>query len=134
MAIKVIHLKPEFKDERGYITRLINDEKIPFKAVLYISSKAGTERANHYHKKDSHHVFCVSGKFRYSEKDITKLNSKVESVIIKPGDLVYSRPMIAHSMEFLEDTVFLAITTESRKQDKYEEDLVRIKITSDGKK
>lgn len=133
MAIKVTHIKPEFVDERGVITRLVNDDKTKFRAVLYITSKAGTQRANHYHKKDSHYVYCLSGKFRYSEKDMTKPNSKVESVILKPGDLVLSKPMIAHAMEFLEDTVFLAITTEPRKQNQYEEDLIRIKITPDGK-
>ena len=134
MAIKVTHVKPEFEDERGYISRLVNDEDGGFRAVLYITSKSGTQRANHYHKKDSHYVYCLSGKFRYSEKDMAKPNSKVESVILKPGDLVLTKPMIAHSMEFLEDTVFLAITTEHRQQNKYEDDLVRIKITSDGKK
>ncbi|EKD90299.1 MAG: hypothetical protein ACD_31C00026G0001, partial [uncultured bacterium] len=51
-----------------------------------------------------------------------------KSVILKPGDLVLSHPMQAHSMEFLEDSVFLAITTEPRKQDLYEKDLVRIKL------
>lgn len=133
MAIKVTHVKPEFIDERGYITRLVDDEKTKFRAVLYITSKTGTERGNHYHKKDSHYVFCVSGRFKYSEKDMTKPNSSTESVILKPGDLVLSNPMIAHSMEFLEDTVFLAITTEPREQNQYEGDTVRIKITSDEK-
>lgn len=133
MSIKVTRVKPEFVDERGYITRLINDDKIQFKAVLYITSKADTQRANHYHKKDSHYVYCISGKFRYSEKNMNKPNSSVESVILKPGDLVLTKPMIAHAMEFLEDTVFLAITTEPRKQNQYEGDTVRIKITSDGK-
>ena len=131
MAIKVTHVKPEFIDERGYISRLVNDEGGGFRAVLYITSKAGTQRANHYHKKDSHYVYCLSGKFRYSEKDMTKPNSERESIILKPGDLVLTKPMITHSMEFLKDTVFLAITTEHRQQDKYEDDLVRIKIASD---
>lgn len=134
MAIKVIHTKPEFTDDRGYITRLIDDDIIKFKAVLYITSKAGTERGNHYHKKDCHLVYCVSGKFRYSEKDISKPNAKLESVILNPGDLVLTKPMIAHSMKFLKDTVFLAITTEPREQNKYEGDTVRIKITSDERK
>lgn len=133
MPIKVNHVKPEFEDERGYITRLIDGDKTKFRAVLYITSKAGTERGNHYHKKDYHYVYCLSGKFRYSEKDILKPNAQVESVILNPGDLVLSNPMIAHSMEFLEDTVFLAITTEPREQNKYEEDTVRVKITLDEK-
>lgn len=133
MSIKVTHVKPEFVDDRGYISRLVNDESKNFKAVLYITSKKGTERGNHYHKSDYHYVYCLSGKFRYSEKNMKNPNSKVESVILKPGDLVLSNPMIAHSMEFLEDTAFLAITTEARQQDRYEGDTVRIKITPDEK-
>ncbi len=131
MPIQVTHTKPEFEDERGYITRLVNDDSMLFRAVLYITSKKGAERGNHYHKTDFHYVYCVSGKFKYSEKDMNKPDSILESVILEPGDLVLSRPMTAHSMEFLEDTVFLAITTEHREQEKYENDTVRIKITDD---
>lgn len=131
MAIKVRKTKPEFVDERGYITRLMDQDKFPIRAILYISSKKGTERGNHYHKNDAHFVYCLSGKFIYSEKDMRKKNSKNESVILEPGDIVLSKPGIAHSMEFLEDTVFLAFTTEKREQEKYEEDLVRVKITGD---
>lgn len=128
MPIKVTHIKPEFVDERGYISRIVNQDKYPLRAVLYITSKAGTKRGNHYHKTDAHFVYCLSGKFRYSEKDMKKKNSKLESVILKPGDLVLSAPMVAHSMEFLEDTVFLAITTEKREQTNYEEDTIRVEL------
>lgn len=131
MAIKVTHTKPEFKDERGYIIRLVNDDNLKLRAVLYITSKKGTQRGNHYHKKDYHYVYCLSGKFRYSEKDMHKPNSTIQSVVLKPGDLVLSKPMMAHSMEFLEDTVFLAFTTEHRQQEKYEADTVRIKISDE---
>jgi len=128
MPIKVTKTKPEFKDERGFITRLIDQDEFPIRAVLYITSKKGTVRANHYHKKDAHYSYCVSGKFRYSEKDMKRPKARVRSVIIKPGDIVLSRPMVAHAMEFLEDTVFLAFTTETREHENYEEDTVRIKI------
>lgn len=128
MPIKVTHIKPEFEDERGFISRLVNDEKIPFTAVLLISSRKGAVRANHYHKKDFHYVYCLSGTFKYSEKNMNNPSFKKESVILKPGDLVLSSPMMAHSMEFLEDSLFLAITTESRDQEKYEKDTVRLKF------
>lgn len=128
MSIKVTHIKPEFEDERGFISRLVDDDNIHFRAVLLITSKTGAIRANHYHKKDSHFVYCLSGKFRYSEKVMKNKSSKTESVILKPGDLVLSRPMVAHRMEFLEDTVFLAITTEPREHDKYEKDTVRLEF------
>lgn len=128
MKIKVTKIKPEFVDDRGEITRIIDQDKHKIRAVLFITQKAGSVRGNHYHKKDLHHVYCLSGKFRYSEKDMRKKDSPVESVILKPGDLVLSRPMVAHAMEAIEDTIFLAFTTEKREQDKYEEDLIRIKI------
>lgn len=128
MAIKVKHLKPEFKDYRGFITRIVNEPKIDIQAILLITQKRGTVRANHYHKKDSHWVYCLSGKFRYYEKNPKNESSKVQSVIIKSGDMVYSKPGIAHAMKALEDTVFLAITTEKRQQKSYEEDLVRVDV------
>ncbi len=126
MAIKVTHTKPEFKDDRGHITRLMDQDKFPIRAILYITSKKGTTRGNHYHKKDAHFVYCLSGKFKYSEKNMRNRNSKKSSVILKPGDIVLSRPEIAHSMDFLEDTIFLAFTTEKREQKKYEKDTVRL--------
>lgn len=128
MSIKVKLIKPEFVDKRGYISRLVDDNEFHFTTVLYITSKANTIRGNHYHKKDYHYLYCVSGKFKYTEKTLTKKRPKFEWVILKPGDLVLSRPMIAHAMEFLEDTIFLAITTEPREQDLYEGDTVRVKI------
>ena len=132
MAIKIKHLKPEFIDFRGTITRIINEPKIKIEAVLLLTHKKGTIRGNHYHKKDSHWVYCVSGKLRYYEKNLKKKAAKVSSVILKPGDLAYSKPGIAHAMEAIVDTVFLAITTEKRQQKSYEADLVRVDIV--GKK
>ena len=96
--------------------------------MLYIVSKKGAVRANHYHKKDYHSVYCLSGRFKYFEKDMRKPSSKIESVILKPGDLVLTHPMIAHRMKFLENSIFLAITTEPREQERYEEDTVRLKF------
>lgn len=128
MPINVVKMQPEFVDERGYITRLIDQDELPIRAVLYITSKAGTQRGNHYHKKDYHYVYCLSGKFKYSEQDMSDPNAKIESVILEPGDLVLSKPMFAHSMNFLEDTVFMAFTSEKRDQEKYETDLVRMKL------
>lgn len=130
MPIQIIKPKPEFTDGRGAITRIVDQDIHKIHSVLYITSRAGTKRANHYHKKDAHYIYCLNGKFKYSEKDMSDPNAKTETVILKPGDLILSRPMIAHSLEFIEDTVFLAITTESRDQEVYEKDTVRINIPS----
>lgn len=126
MPIAVRTVKPEFVDQRGFISRIIDQEKIKIRSVLVIGSKKNSVRGNHYHKKDAHFVYCFTGKFKYSEKDVNRSNSKIISVILKPGDLVLTKPMFWHRMEFLEKTVFLAFTTETRKQSLYEADTVRL--------
>ena len=126
-SIKVTHIKPKYKDERGYISKIIDQEEFNIKSVLYIFRKKGSIGANHYHKKDAHFIYVLSGKIRYYERDLEE-KSKVESVVLKPGDLVLSRPMKAHATEILEEGVHLAFTTEKRNQKNYEEDTTRIKL------
>jgi quercetin dioxygenase-like cupin family protein len=128
MSIKVIKIKPEFIDDRGSISRILDQDKIKIRSVLYITGKKGSARANHYHKKDYHFVYCLSGKFRYSEKNINNPKAKLSSVILLPGDLVLTKPMVFHAMDFLEDSVFVAFSSETREQNAYEKDTKRIKL------
>ena len=126
MKIKVTHIKPEFIDERGYISRIVDQDKYPMRAVLYISRKKGSRGADHFHKKDAHYIYVLSGKVKYGEYDPRKKNPKITYIMLKSGDVVLSRPMIAHTTIFLEDSVILAFTTEKRDQKRYEKDTVRV--------
>lgn len=126
--ILVSHIKPEFSDERGFISRIVDQDKYPIRAVLYIKRKKGSQGANHYHKKDAHYCYILSGKVKRSEKNMEDPKAKIESVILIPGDIVLTLPMVAHRDEFLEDTVFLALTTENRNQADYEKDTVRVDL------
>lgn len=123
--------KPEFVDERGGITRLLDDGKTVIRSVLLLTCKKSSVRANHFHKKDSHYAYLLSGSMEYTEQKVDSSGNfagNKESVVIKAGDMVYSAPMTAHAMKFLEDSVFLALATESRHQSAYEEDTVRVKL------
>ena len=125
------NIKPEFIDERGGITRVLDDGKTVIRSVLLITCKKGSIRANHYHKKDSHYSYLLSGRMEYTEQPVDangKPQGKKETVIIEAGDMVYSPPMVIHAMNFLEDSSFLALATESRHQSAYEEDTVRVKL------
>lgn len=128
MAIHVLHPKEEFVDERGGITRIIDDAKIKLRGVLLITSRAGSVRANHYHKSDFHYVYIVSGRCEYSERPVDDPKAIVETVVLEPGDMVLTKPGIIHAIKFLENTVFYTFTTEKRQQDLYEEDTKRITI------
>ena len=70
----------------------------------------------------------LKGRMEYTYKDMNKKNAKKHSVILGVGDIVESPPMVAHAMRFLEDSVFLALTTEKRDQSFYESDTVRIEL------
>ena len=119
-------IKPEFTDARGGITKILDDGKTAPKSILLISSKAGTVRANHYHKEDAHYVYMLSGKMEYFEKPIGADNAAAESVVLVAGDMVYSPPMIVHAMRFLADTTWVVLAMKSRQQEAYEADTVRV--------
>lgn len=128
MKIKVTHIDPEFVDSRGGIARVLDQNKYKIHSILRITSKKGTVRSNHYHKHDYHYLYLESGGCQYSEKQAKKPKSKIAAVVLKPGDIVLSRPYIIHAVKFTKDSVLYAFTTENRDQDKYELDTIRITI------
>ena len=69
----------------------------------------------------------LSGIMEYTDAGVDGKGYK-ETVLVKKGDLVYTPSNVAHAMRFLEDSVFLTLSTESRHQDAYEDDTVRVKV------
>lgn len=118
-------------DDRGIIEQL--DTLQEGSSVLRITSKAGAVRANHYHQKDHHICYLISGKIRYVERPLNADGSVDESVplteyTIVPGQLFYTSPMVAHAMEFLEDSEFLAISPRTGDRTEYENDIIRVTL------
>lgn len=128
MAIKVNHIEPKFTDKRGGLALIIDRDDLPIKSVLRITSKAGTVRGNHYHKKGIHYYYVENGRCEYSEKIVNKPNAKVETVVLESGDLVIVKPQVINATKFLEDSVIYHFDTERREQSQYEKNTVRIKI------
>ena len=128
MPIQVTKISAEFKDKRGSISRVLDQTKHKIRSILFIVRKKGSIGANHFHKKDAHYLYILSGKLKHSELNMKRKSAKVESVILKPGDLVLVPPMTGHKDEFLEDTTFFAFTTETRTQKHYEHDTIRINL------
>jgi oxalate decarboxylase/phosphoglucose isomerase-like protein (cupin superfamily) len=130
MKIKIHKLELISHDKRGDILGVVRLNEAVIRSVLKITMEPGSPpRGNHWHKKDTHWVYCDKGKMRYSEAS-PKTPKKVTSVILKPGQLVVSKPGRIHSMEVIgkESVIFYAITTEPRNQKHYEEDTIRVQI------
>lgn len=114
-----------YSDERGIIEGIVED--VDFKSVLRITSLAGTIRANHFHKEDYHHCLLESGKMEYFERPVGSTD-KPTKMLIKAGQVFYTRPMVEHAMKFTKDSVFWCYSKLSRKQKDYESDTVRLKF------
>jgi len=104
------------------------DGESKFTSALHITCKKGSIRANHYHKKDTHCCYMLKGKMEYSYKNLKVKNSKKKKLTVSEGEVICTPPMELHAMKFLENSEFIALTTEPRDQKKYEKDTVRIKF------
>ena len=105
-----------FNDDRGSIKNLADGR---LGDVAIISSQPSSIRANHVHENDWHFSYLISGQMRYFWKDP---NKEVQSLIVKAGEMVYTPPKIPHKMQFLEESMFIAISELSRSQNNYEAD------------
>jgi len=122
----IVELETPFIDARGNIQPLV--DRLMKSAVL-INSKKGSLRANHYHKTDWHYCFVLNGEIEYYHRR-TGSKKEPEILIVKKDQMVFTPPMVDHAMKFHEDTLFLTLSRNSRDQDTYEKDVVRINMLS----
>lgn len=118
----IVPLEKPFVDERGDIQPLVD---LPMESCVLIRSKKGTVRANHYHQTDWHFCYVLSGSVEYYHRQHGS-QQKPKKVLIKTGQLFFTPPMVDHAMVFPEDTTFLTLGRNSRSQEAYEADVVRI--------
>jgi len=119
--MKIIHKKSVFEDKRGRIIDILEKEIIEY--VTLISSKKGSIRGNHYHKESMQYIFVLKGNLKL----LTQMpRGKIETVLIKSGDLVFTPPMEKHTVIALEDSEFLVFTRGPRGGKNYEKDTYRL--------
>ena len=113
-----------FKDKRGTLQKIIDGN---FSSCIEVYSKKGSIRANHYHKKDKHFMYIISGELLYSYRN-RKRGSKVKIKKMKKGDLFFTPAMQEHMAYYTKNTHFLAFSTRKRTQFDYEKDLIRVEM------
>lgn len=117
-----VALPAPFTDERGSIQPLLD---LRSDSCVLIRSAQGTERANHYHRSDWHYCYVLHGRIAYYERP-TGSGQEPRRSEFGAGEMFFTGPMLDHTMVFLEDTTFLTWGRNSRSQDVYEADIVRI--------
>jgi nucleoside-diphosphate-sugar epimerase/quercetin dioxygenase-like cupin family protein len=112
----IIRGDKEYIDERGKISNYELTE--PINLIGYIESKSGTIRANHYHPIQEQKCLLVKGRYVSVIKDLS-CDSEIEIRIIKEGDIAVIKPNVAHTMVFLEDSIFLNLVRGEREHENY---------------
>ena len=118
----LVRLEKAFADARGEIQPLVD---LTMESCVLITSRKGSVRANHYHQTDWHFCYVLSGSIEYYERPHGS-EQVPKKVVVNTGELFFTPPMVDHAMFFPEDTVFLTLGRNSRTQEAYEADVVRI--------
>ena len=118
----IVETESPFVDARGQIRPLVD---LPMESCVLIESKKGSVRANHYHRTDWHFCYVLSGSIEYLHRPHGS-QEKPSRVVVTKGQLFFTPPMVDHAMLFPEDTTFLVLGRNSRSQEVYEADVVRI--------
>lgn len=96
----------------------------PARGVAVIHSKAGSRRSSHWHKKDWHVLYVLSGRMLYTERRIG--SGTIVKFTVNPGEAVFTGSRVEHWTSFDEDTIMVSVSSLSRQHAEHEADLVRV--------
>lgn len=107
----------EYVDDRGRINNYELTE--PINMIGYIESVKGSVRANHYHPIQEQKCLLIKGQYISVIQDLSIKNAPIETKIINEGDIAIIKPNVAHTMVFMEDSIFLNLVRGEREHENY---------------
>ena len=107
----------EYIDKRGKISNYELTE--PINLIGLITSKKNTVRANHYHPIQEQKCLVTEGRFISVFKNLLDINQPIITQVVNKGDITVTKPNVAHTMVFLENTTFLNLVRGEREHNKY---------------
>ena len=107
----------EFIDSRGKISNYELSE--PINLIGYIESKKGSVRANHYHPVQEQKCLLIKGQYISVYQDLLEKNAPKTTHVVNAGDLIVTRPNVAHTMVFTQDSIFLNLVRGEREHENY---------------
>ncbi len=118
--MKKLKIKINFKDHRGIISDIIENENI--NAITLLTIKKGKVRGNHYHKKTFQWNYIISGKMKL----VTKKNGIKKSITLNKDDVAVTRPYEQHALIGVTNCKVLVFTKGPRGGKNYESDTFRL--------
>lgn len=99
--IKIIEPDFIFEDDRGSLVQLVHEG---YSQINVVTSKAGVERGNHFHKINREGFYVVEGAFTLE----ASLNGQKETYEFRKGDMFIIEPYVMHRFIYLDDTTLVA--------------------------
>ena len=118
-----LKLVPAFKDDRGEIIDLLENENI--NAVTIVTFRKGAVRGNHYHKQTTQWNYLMSGSVRLTSQ---VPGEPVAETVMTPGDFVVTGPDVRHALVGLMDSTLMVFTKGPRGGKEYESDTFRLDV------
>ena len=119
-----IKLKSAFVDERGSIWDIVGDDIIHHSG--YLISKKNSIRGKHFHKEQKQYTILLHGKMRILIKNLLNPDAKLEIIDLNEMEMILIPPFHYHSLEAIEDSECLILTSKSRINAGYENDTIRV--------
>ena len=119
-----IKLKPAFVDERGSIWDIVGDDIIHHSG--YLISKKNSIRGKHFHKEQKQYTILLHGKMRILIKNLLNPDAKLEIIDLNEMEMILIPPFHYHSLEAIENSECLILTSKSRTNTGYENDTIRV--------
>ena len=107
----------DFIDERGIISNYYFENEINM--IGYVESFKDSVRGNHYHPVQTQKCLLIKGKYVSVTKDLLNPESVIETRLVTQGELSTIPPNVAHTMVFLEDSIFLNLVDGEREHSNY---------------
>ena len=121
--MEIINRQVSFRDDRGVIIDLLENESI--NAVTVVTFEKGAVRGNHFHKHTTQWNYVMEGRVRL----VSQLPGEAKrEVIMGPGDFVATVPDERHALQGLESSRLMVFTKGPRGGKEYETDTYRLDV------
>jgi len=108
--------EPAHVDKRGMITNVLEKLTEPIEHVSFITSKKGSVRGNHCHRKGYQYIFLIRGGFVSYSKWVGEDGSSGDVTVteVLPGEVLVTPPWVAHRHVYTKQSWMIAAYTVER--------------------
>ena len=128
-SAKVAIPEDGFSNEAGEILNLVHGGIGGSVSILWC--RAGSFRASHWHRQDSHRLHVLEGEVRYYERAVGGKSFEFAETF-GPGDTFDTPPNREHLLVFGAPTILISMSSRSRTHEEHEADVVRVPRESWG--